>query len=98
MITGESGGWTFTDRVLATALILSEDMRCPGCGMPKHEAWNPDSEGWYEHREATCNGCSALQRASDGERAPKPDRKQWAVDTRPADVPLKPWRPDATGR
>lgn len=75
------------------AHTYAEDMICPGCGQPKEEAWNPDSEGWYEHREATCQGCAALQRAADGEREHRPERKRWVVDTRPPDVELRPWIP-----
>lgn len=92
MLRGSDGGWTHTDRVLAVAAVLAEDMRCPGCGQPKHEAWNPDSEGWYEHREATCQGCRALELDAD-HRKQEPGKKRWVVDTRPADVELMPWNP-----
>jgi len=86
--------WTFVDRVLAVASMLAEQLRCPGCGQPRHEAWNPDSEGWYEVREQTCQGCAAIEqkRESDGNDY-HPDVKRWVVDMRPAEVPLKPWNP-----
>jgi len=87
------GTWTTTDRILAVASVIADDMRCPGCGQPKSEAWNPDSEGWYETRQATCNGCAVIQRAADGEREHHPERKRWVQDARPAEVELKPWRP-----
>lgn len=93
ILRGADPVWTFTDRVLAAASVIADDMRCPGCGHPKHEAWNPDSEGWYVAREADCQGCAALQRAADGEREPRPERKRWVVDERPADVELRPWEP-----
>src|SRR5690606_22024391 len=73
ILRGGEPAWTFTDRVLAAASVIADDMRCPGCGHPKHEAWNPDSEGWYVAREADCQGCAALQRAADGEREPRPE-------------------------
>lgn len=70
-------------------------MLCPGCGQPRHEAWNPDSLGWYEVREAECSGCAAL---ADDSKANKdhdrPQRQVWTVDTRPPDMPLMPWNPD----
>lgn len=75
------------------AHVLAEKARCPGCGQPKHEAWNPDSEGWYEGREASCQGCAEIQRKADGEREPHPERKRWVIDTRPPEVELKPWSP-----
>lgn len=90
---GHPGTWTTTDRILAVAHVIAQRARCPGCGQPKAEAWNPDSDGWYEVREASCNGCAAIQRATDGEREHHPQRKRWAVDTRPATVELKPWSP-----
>lgn len=87
------GTWTYTDRVLAVGWVWAQRSRCPGCGQPKAEAWNPDSDGWYEGHEADCNGCAAIQRLADGEKHPRPDRKRWAVDTRPTSVELKPWAP-----
>lgn len=89
--------WTFTDRVLAAAQVLSEDMRCPGCGQPKHEAWNPDSAGWYAPREATCEGCAVLERQAASDKKPHPERKRWVVDERPADVELMAWQPGPVG-
>lgn len=83
------------DRVLAVAHVLAGEMLCPDCGQPKHEAFNPDSEGWYEARDATCAGCAALAADSDAHKdGDRPGRKAWTVDTRPADLPLMPWAPD----
>lgn len=77
------------------ASVLADDMRCTGCGQLKSEAWNPDAEGWYEVHEATCQGCASIEqkRESDGKDY-HPDVKRWVVDTRPADVELRPWAPD----
>lgn len=75
------------------AFVLSEDMRCAGCGQPKHEAWNPDSEGYYEFHDAICQGCAELHRANEGEREHRPERKVFLLDTRPKDQPLRPWDP-----
>lgn len=94
ILRGSELTWTFADRVLAVASVLSDDLRCPGCGQPKHEAWNPDSEGWYEVKEATCQGCAELERKreSDGS-AYHPDVKRWVMDTRPPDQRLREWNP-----
>lgn len=89
----EPGVWTLTDRILAVADMQAQDMRCSGCGMPKIEAFNPDSEGWYEHREATCNGCASLRHAAESDREYHPERKLWVQDVRPPSVELKPWTP-----
>lgn len=90
---GNPREWTDVDRVLAMAATLAEDLTCPGCGQPKHAAWNPDSEGWYESREATCQGCAELARAASGDRDPRPEVRRWVVDTRPPGVELRPWDP-----
>jgi hypothetical protein len=93
LLRGGEPEWTFVDRVLAVASVLAEDLRCPGCGQPKHESWNPDSEGYYETHEATCQGCLELHRANEGEKEYRPERKIWVSDTRPRDQPLRPWDP-----
>lgn len=84
------------DSILSLAHTLTEDMRCPGCGMPKHEAYNPDSAGWYEVRDTTCNGCAAVSKDADRHKDSDhdPARKVWVVDERPPDMKLKPWSPD----
>lgn len=95
ILRGAPGGeWSFTDRCLAVASMLAEELRCPDCGQPRHESWNPDSEGWYEVKEATCQGCAEVQRrraSDDGDY--RPELKRWLVDTRPPDEPLKAWTP-----
>ena len=80
---------------MALAHTLTEDMRCPGCGMPKHEAYNPDSAGWYAIRDTTCNGCVAVAKDAERDKDKPPDhsRKVWVVDERPPHVKLKPWNP-----
>lgn len=79
--------------MLAAASILAEDMRCSGCGQPKHESWNPDSEGFYEAHSAVCQGCAALRSDSDGDKEYQPEKKFWVIDTRPPDQPLREWTP-----
>lgn len=93
ILRGSDPEWTFTNRVLAVASVLAEDMRCPGCGQPKSEAWNPDSEGYFEVHEATCQGCAELRRETEGEREHRPERKHWVTNERPADVQLREWVP-----
>ena len=89
----EGERWTFEDRCLAVASVLADDLRCPGCGQPKHEAWNPDSDGWYEVREATCQGCAAIERRREADDEHEPEVKRYVIDTRPADEPLREWNP-----
>lgn len=72
--------------------MLADELRCPGCGHLKSEAWNPDSAGWYEVKHATCEGCAAIERDRDDDH--NPEDKRWVVDTRPPDKPLKEWLPD----
>jgi hypothetical protein len=86
-------GWTFADRALAVASMLADELRCPGCGQLKAESWNPDSAGWYEAHEATCQGCDALERRRESDDQYEPEVKRWVVDTRPPDNPLKEWQP-----
>jgi len=93
LLRGGEPEWTFVDRVLAVASVLADDLRCSGCGQPKSEAWNPDSEGFYEAHDAICQGCAAVRRDSEGERESLPERKVWVMDTRPKDHQLRPWNP-----
>ena len=87
--------WTTVDRTLAVALTLSQDLICSGCGQPKHEAWNPDSEGYYEAKDAECQGCAELARDSKKHEDHDPARKVWTINTRTAeDPPLRPWKPE----
>lgn len=86
--------WTLVDRLLAVAHVMAQDLLCPGCGQPKNEAYNPDSAGWYEIREAECNGCLKAAKDADAHKDhDTPERKVWIVDERPADVQLRPWTP-----
>lgn len=82
------------DSILALAHTIAEQMTCSGCGMPKNEAYNPDSEGWYTVRDATCNGCVVVAKDADRHKdTHQPERKVWVIDERPPDVKLKPWTP-----
>lgn len=78
------------DSILAHAHTLAEQMVCPGCGQPKHEAYNPDSEGWYVVDDVICQGCAAVSRDADIHKDHQTERKVWVVDERPPDVKLKP--------
>ena len=82
--------WSYVDRVLMVAYVLAQDMLCPGCGQPKHETYNDDSEGWYEVRDATCQGCAEVERDSKQHQGVDHSRKVWVVDTRPPEVELRP--------
>lgn len=86
--------WSTVDRLLAVAHVMAQDLLCPGCGQPKNEAFNPDSEGYYEVRDTVCNGCLAASRDADLHKEHTPERKIWIVDERPPEVQLKPWNPN----
>jgi predicted Fe-S protein YdhL (DUF1289 family) len=99
MLRGEprDGPWSRLDSILAAAHTLSKDLLCSGCGQPRHEAWNPDSEGYYELREEYCQGCAELERDEklhkDAES--RRDRHVWITE-RP-DHPHGKLRPYAPG-
>lgn len=82
------------DRTLAVAYTLSQDLLCPGCGQPKHEAWNPDSDGWFVTKSADCMACAELVRDGKAQEKHDPARHVWAVNERPVDQPLRPWDPN----
>jgi hypothetical protein len=96
MLRGTSEPWTVTDRILGIAYTLSQDLICSGCGQPKHESWNPDSDGYFEIREADCQGCAMLAKDNEAHKdRPDPARKVWTISTRtPDDPPLRPWQPN----
>jgi len=69
-------------------------MACPDCGQPKHEAYNPDAEGWYSTRTSTCAGCAAVAAELKGHEGDDHALKLSVIDDRPPDVALLPWIPD----
>lgn len=94
ILRGETGReWTRVDAILATAHTYAQDLLCRDCGQPIHEAYNPDSEGWYVVKDSTCNGCLAVARDGDIHKDHQIERKIHVVDERPPDQPLAPWRP-----
>jgi MinD superfamily P-loop ATPase len=98
ILRGGTGEWTHTDRVLAVAHVLAQNMLCETCGQPKHEALNPDSDGYYEVREALCQGCAAIDRDREknaDDTRDRMERKLAVIDTRPPDEPLRPFQPFA---
>lgn len=62
--------WSARDRGLAEALLSYEASLCPGCGMPRHHAWDERSEGEYEADSHVCQGCKALAAKSDDKKKP----------------------------
>lgn len=68
-------------------------MVCAGCGQPKNESYNPDSEGYYEIHDYTCQGCAAVEQDSKAHKDYDHARKVTVVDARPPDVELKPFNP-----
>jgi hypothetical protein len=82
------------DSVLAYAHTISEQLVCTGCGQPRHEAYNPDSEGWYVVHDATCQGCAAIEKDARIHKDDDTSRKTWVVNERPPEIKLKPWSPN----
>lgn len=85
-----TGEWSYVDRVLMVAYVIAQDMLCSGCGQPRDESYNDDSAGWYETRDATCQGCAAVERDAKDRKDTDHARKVWVVDTRPPEVELRP--------
>lgn len=84
------------DAILATAHTLSADLLCRGCGQVKHEAWNPDSDGFYELHEEWCNGCAELHRDDERNKDSDPRRDRIVYVSERDDHPhgrLRPWTP-----
>lgn len=77
--------------MLTLALTVYEESLCSGCGQDKSISYNPDAEGWFEAREVTCAGCAAQQRHGEGSKSQTPGGKLFVVDTRPAELVLRPW-------
>lgn len=57
-----AGDWSPTDTLLAMALRLDEQARCPGCGEYADEAHDPEMDGGYEVEEVVCQACAARAR------------------------------------
>jgi hypothetical protein len=74
---------------------MGQDLLCRDCGQPKHESYNPDSEGWYSVHDETCNACTALRLDMDANEKAPLERKVFVHDDRPPDKPLRPWTPGA---
>ncbi len=84
------------DAILATAYTLSKDLLCRGCGMPKFESWNPDSEGYYEIREEWCQGCAEIERDEKLHKDAEARRDRIVMVRERPDHPhgkLRPWTP-----
>lgn len=71
--------WTRGDRLDALAWQSEQDLRCPGCGQPKEEAYAEDAGGAvgrlpaYEPVDIRCHACQQIERA----------QKQFAEDKNP---------------
>lgn len=72
-------GWSSRDRGLAEALTELEDQRCGGCGQKRELAWDPDTNGWWDHHEVTCEACAELERAKAEAKDPEPGAKGYVV-------------------
>lgn len=65
-------GWSSRDRGLAEALTELEDQKCSGCGHPRELAWNPETNGWWDHHEVVCEACAELERVKAETKNPEP--------------------------
>lgn len=87
-----------SDRLTAVALTEYEASLCPDCGQPKHRAYNPDINGFYDVVEVQCQGCQAVHEYVAGNKDLTPDVKVAVVDTYDERElgPLRPMPPLAT--
>lgn len=51
--------YTTEDHALLAALQSYDDTLCPGCSLPRHEAWHSDMDGWYDTDGYVCHACTA---------------------------------------
>lgn len=86
--------WTYRDRLLLLAWQMYQDSLCKECGQDRERSMHPDQSGWYEVKVRTCQACAALEEDRDRQKKPSRARKEYVIDTRPADKPLPEWTPD----
>lgn len=53
------------DRAWLGAWLEHEAGKCPGCGHPKDEAWDPANARTYEEGMVICQACVVLQAAHE---------------------------------
>lgn len=73
--------WCEEDRLLAEALQLDEDSRCPGCGHYRDVAWAKEGSGRFELDSETCHAC-ALTQDHHGTGKHDPGEYTWPIDIR----------------
>ena len=79
--------WPARDRRLAEALLAYEDGLCPGCGNPRHVAWDPRAQVDWKVTTHTCEPCEVRANAAEG----KPARAgQFVTVTPDVSVPAGP--------
>lgn len=61
---------------------------CDGCGQEKADAYDPESDVYYDAREVVCRGCAARHGA--GNQEPVPGAKVYVVGERPPEAELGP--------
>lgn len=58
-----------------------EDQSCPDCHQKRELAYDPETDGWWEHHEVVCHACAALERARKESKDPELGTKGYvAID------------------
>lgn len=58
--------WTPEDREAALAWQAEEQLKCPGCGLPRDETMvDEDAAPFYVVEEVTCHACATRDLVSD---------------------------------
>lgn len=59
----DQGSWTDTDRIITEALTVYERSLCSDCKNPAWQAFDPDTNGWFEVDDScVCEACAARER------------------------------------
>ncbi|RHA38742.1 hypothetical protein [Cellulomonas rhizosphaerae] len=64
--------WSTQDRGQAEALLEYEASLCPGCGMPRHAAWDPRSMGGWVADAHPCEACEIRDQKAKEDGNEKP--------------------------
>ena len=65
------------------ALTVHEASIHDACGHYRDEAWDPDSDGWYEVDDSTtCHACAARDRWQKDNQENEPGQLVWVKDER----------------
>jgi predicted RNA-binding Zn-ribbon protein involved in translation (DUF1610 family) len=57
--------WQPEDTLAVLAYLREEDLECPGCGLPREETMDRESDGRYRGHPIRCHACAARERTRD---------------------------------